>query len=271
MVKNRLYRLTALCLLLALLGLGGRVQAAENLVNDLAASFTADQASQLEQDAKALGAQYGMDIVIVTTNDAEGKSSRAYADDFFDYQGYGVGDERDGILFLIDFDNREAYISTSGRGIRYLTDYRIESILDDVVGAGLADGDVYGATRAFLASTSAYLAAGIPEGQYNEPESNSLTVFEGFLSLAAAGLLGLGFSSTIRQSYKGKYQAGVFDFRKNSLLNLGIVQDNLVNTYTTSRIRPVQTSTSRSGSSIGRSSTHRSSSGRSHGGGGRRF
>ena len=38
------------------------------------------------------------DIVVVTTNSTDGKSSMAYADDFFDYNGYGMGDNYDGAL-----------------------------------------------------------------------------------------------------------------------------------------------------------------------------
>ena len=53
----------------------------------------------LEEEANNLSSEYNMDIVIVTTNDAAGKTSREYADDFFDYGGFGVGPDYDGILF----------------------------------------------------------------------------------------------------------------------------------------------------------------------------
>ena len=36
----------------------------------------------------------------------------------------------DGLALLIDMDNREITVSTSGIAIRYLTDERIENILD---------------------------------------------------------------------------------------------------------------------------------------------
>jgi len=150
-----------------------------SLVIDQAGSFSAEEARELEQDAALLGKQYDMDIVIVTTNDAGGKTAQAYADDFFDHHGYGVGDDYSGILFLIDYDNREVYISTAGMAVRYLTDYRLESILDDVIVGGMADDNPFGATRAFLSATSRYLKAGIPDSQitvenplpnYNDPK-----------------------------------------------------------------------------------------------------
>jgi len=235
-------------------------------VVDLADLFEPAQEEELAGLAASIGSQYGMDIVLVTTRDAGGKSAMAFADDFFDENGYGVGPDRDGILFLVDLDNREAWISTSGNGIRYLTDQRIESILDAVYAGGLEREDFNGAARAFLASTAGFLAQGIPEDQVNR-----LTGGEGIFGILLSGIAGLFMNVGTRRRYKARRQAIAFDFRSNSALNLGIVQDQLVNTFVTTRIRPQPTATSGSRSFGGRSTTHRSGSGRIHGGGGRKF
>lgn len=247
------------------------VYADKELVADQAGLFSQEEAANLREGVRVLGEQYAMDIVIVTTSDAEGKSSRDYADDYFDYNGYGKGEERDGILLLLDYDNREAYISTSGSGIRYLTDERIERILDKVFNNGLTDGDNYGAANAFLEATGSYLAEGIPDDQHtvSEPVANTLSVLEAAAGAAVSGAFGLGFFAMTKGRYKGKPRPNIFEYRKNSLVNMGIVEDNMVNQYVTTR-RIVRQDSS-SGSSSGRSTTHRSSSGRSHGGGGRKF
>ena len=44
------------------------------------------------------------DIVILTVDSLEGATATEYADDFFDYYGYGYGEEKDGILFLISME-----------------------------------------------------------------------------------------------------------------------------------------------------------------------
>ena len=62
------------------------------------------------------------------TEDAGGKTSVEYADDFFDEHST---EAEDGVALLIDMDNREIYLSTCGKAIRYLTDSRLDSILDD--------------------------------------------------------------------------------------------------------------------------------------------
>lgn len=270
MVKRFISTLTILVFILLSIVLP--IFADKSLVVDLADVFNIEEKKSLEQKATALGNQFNMDIVIVTTSDTEGKSSRDYADDYFDYNDYGVGADRDGILFLIDFDNSEAYISTSGNGIRYLTDERIEKVLDDVFDNGLTDGKYYNAADAFLNSTEIFLNEGIPKGQYNAPESreNSLTTAEGIIGAVVSGTLGLGFFSNIKRKYKTKPRARVFEYRNNSIINLGITEDNLINNYVTTRIIPV-VSKSSGPSSSGRSTIHRSSSGRTHGGGGRKF
>jgi len=272
MVKRQTKRTLALGLLLLLLLVPARPAAALDRVVDLAGVFSAEEISQLAAEADQLGQSYGMDIVIVTTADAQGKSARDFADDFFDEQGYGVGADYSGILFLIDYDNREAYISTSGQGIRYLTDQRIEAVLDAVY-TGLSADNPYASAGAFLDTTGSYLAAGIPSDQYTEDEGgpNRITWGEGILGTLLSGASGVGFFARTKQKYRGKSQQMVFEFRRNSLANLGIVQDQMVKSYITTRIRPTQP-VNRSGfGSSGRSTVHRSSSGRTHGGGGRKF
>ena len=64
---------------------------------------------------------------MLTTDDTNGKTTQEYADDFFD----AIAENGDGVALLIDMQNREICISTGGIAIRYLTDARIEDILND--------------------------------------------------------------------------------------------------------------------------------------------
>ena len=65
------------------------VLATKPLVFDEARLLTNEQVLELDKEANILSDKYAMDIVITTTNDAEGKSSMEYADDYFDYGGFG--------------------------------------------------------------------------------------------------------------------------------------------------------------------------------------
>ncbi|MDW7656262.1 MAG: hypothetical protein SCM11_03700, partial [Bacillota bacterium] len=132
-----------------------------------------------------------------------------------------------------------------------------------------------GAASAFLSSTEGFLQAGIPSDQHTVDEKgNTLTATEGGIGLAGSIAAFLFPFLTTRRKYRGKDQKAVFEFRRNSIANLGIVQDQLVKTFVTSRIRPTQPvnrTGSGSGMGGGRSTVHRSGGGRTHGGGGRKF
>lgn len=263
--------LLVLCIILLI---SSMAFADKELVFDEANLFTESEIENLHKEANSISDEYNMDIVIVTTDDAQGKSSRDFADDYFDYNGFGRGTDYDGILFLIDMDNREAYISTSGIGIRYLTDKRIESILDMIYDEGLVKGDFYTASTEFLRGTKIYLDAGIPEGQYNEPENirkpNRITVLDIIISLIGGTAVGGIFYGNTRSRYKMPRRGNPYSYRTNSFVNLTTNSDRLINSFVTTRYIPKPPSNS-GGSSSGRSTTHTSSSGRTHGGGGRKF
>lgn len=255
------------------------LHAQEQRVFDDADLFTAAQEQALEDSAAALRAQMNMDVVIVTTADAKGKSARAYADDYYDDNGFGVGKRDDGVLFLIDMDNREAYISTCGNMIDLLTDGRIDSMLDGVV-PNLQQKDYAGAAQAFLSQTQTYFEAGPVYGQYQyDTETGERTDANKFpyalrivICVAVAAIAGGITVWSVKSRYSMKTEAYTYPYRDKSALSLYVQQDRFLHQTLTSRQIPKpQSSAGSSGSSMQRSSTHRSSSGRSHGGGGRKF
>lgn len=235
-------------------------------VFDDANLFSNEEINILEDEAKGISNEYDMDIIIVTTNNDNGKEPRECAHEYFEDNELGVGNESDGILFLIDMYNREPYLLTSGKGIKYLTDERLENIIDIVFDNGLVDGDYYSAAKAYLISTKEYLERGIPLEQYSEDENveteNSLTFIEGLISLIS----GLGISSVFifgtKSKYKMKNPVKPLTFRDNSITNLQTVDDRLIDTIVTHRTIPKPSSKSNSG----KSTTHTSSSGKTYGG-----
>ena len=262
MVKQRAKMIVQLLMVLFfILAIGMPVQAAAGpLVVDLANVLSPADENKLVQKAAEIGARYNMDLVIVTTNDTGGKSAMDFADDYFDYNGYGVGEAREGVLFLIDFANRQTWISTSGnKTIEALTDAKIENILDAIyAGNKMSSGDYAGAAEAFLTSTSKVL------------QGNTFSLLDGLIGLFTSGATGLGFFASIKNGYKGKPKPNIFEYRSNSIVSMGLVTDNLINQFTTQRVIAVPTSNNNRPFGGG-SSTHTSSSGRTHGGGGRGF
>ena len=90
----------------------------------------ADQADLLTPSAESrvlavldeISDRQQLDVVVVTTATLDGKTPMAYADDFYDENGYGFGSGRDGVLLLVSMEDRDWWITTSGYGITVFTD-----------------------------------------------------------------------------------------------------------------------------------------------------
>ena len=192
-----------------------------------------------------------------------------------------------GILFLIDMDNRELYISTNGQMIRYMTDSRIDDVLDDVYNYA-ADADYYGAAAAFLTDTEKCYSNGISRDQYNyDTETGKISRYhhlewyEILIALGVAALCGGAAVASVLRSYslhgEDKRMAANFklSYRRDSRFTMGnVLADALLTSYITQQVIQTQKNRPSSGggsfSGGGRSSTH-SYGGSSRGGGGRKF
>lgn len=204
----------------------------------------------------AVSIEYGMDIVIVTVASTDGASPRDYADDFFDYNGYGTGSGRDGMLLLISMAERDWYISTSGACIDIFSDGDLDSIgylmLDD-----LGDGDYADAFEVFI-DECAYIIQGAVVG-YPFDVGSSLVV--SLVVGLVAALIGTGKMKADLKTVRQQHAAAGY-VRENSM-KVTESQDIFLYRNVARRERANETN--------GSSSRHISSSGRSHGGRGGKF
>lgn len=114
--------------------------AGEKRVFDEAGLFGETEKSSMEEEIASMRKEMNMDVVIATTDDAEGKSAETYCEDFYIDGGFGTGKDYSGVIFLIDMDNRELYIAPVGTMNRFLTDKRWNEILDNAY-EGASNGD----------------------------------------------------------------------------------------------------------------------------------
>lgn len=242
-------------------------------VYDDAGLLTQSEQKAVEEQILALKEASGWNIFAVTTSDTGGKSTMAFADDFFDEHS---PEQEDGVAVVIDMDNRQIYISTCGIAIRYLTDERIERILDDAY-EEITDGEYKACLSVMLDGVERYYEDGIPNGQYNyDTETGKVSRYRSitFVEFLIALALGILCSVIVWLSVVGKYRLKSptfhYDFRGNGHLDLRVREDRFINQTLTHRRIPRETSGG-GHSSAGRSSTHTSSSGRTHGGGSRSF
>lgn len=279
MRKNIITIITAFLLLIML---GVKTEAAGNSVNqvfDPAGLLSDSEIENLKTRTADLKDKYKMNFVIVTTDYAEGKEARDYADDFYMDNGFYDNGEKGGVLFLIDMDNREVRLSTAGDMIYYLTDERIEWIID----AGyddLVDGLYYNCLYSMIVNTESYMEQGIPSGQYTYDEETgkikvyrSITATEAVIALigalAAAGIV----CGIIVAKYRFRLGTYKYPVRDKSRIHLTVQNDRFVNQVVTTRRIPKDPppSSGHGGGGSGRSTTHTSSGGGNFGGGGRKF
>ena len=148
------------------------VKANVNPIVDDAKLLSQTEKLELNKRVEKIREKYNMDAVIVTSNDLGGKSPRDYADDYYDNKGYGLDNNKSGLLLLIDMYDRNIWISTTGDVIKYFTDSRINSIINDVSNY-LSDKRYFDACNVFLDEVEHYIELGIPKDQYNYSENDS--------------------------------------------------------------------------------------------------
>ena len=125
-------------------------------IDDDAAALTEEEEEELEASFLEMSQTLKLDLVMVTINDAGGKTSQEYADDFYDEGEFGYeGAHGSGALFLIDLDNRRIWLSTAGEAIMQVTDEEVELVLDNVYN-DVVDGYYYDAGRHFLSAMEKY-------------------------------------------------------------------------------------------------------------------
>ena len=91
------------------------------LLIDDANLLTANEYDTLLEILEDVSTRGQCEVAVVTVNSLGSKSAMAYADDFFDDNGYGYGDNDDGVLLLISMGEREWHITTHGYGTIALT------------------------------------------------------------------------------------------------------------------------------------------------------
>ncbi len=227
-------------------------------VVDSAQLLTSFQQQKLEEIAGSLASEYSIDAVIVTVGALGGKTPQVFADNYFDYNGYGTGSQGSGVLLLIAMEDRDWYISTHAEGTDALT-YREIGELEDLIVPDLSGGNYYSAFVTylnFLETEFADFRSGAP----------GITVTDVLLRLAAA--LGIGAVIALivllimrSKMNTAKQQSGAGYYMVGGSYELYRCQDFFLYSRTTKSARAQSSS----------GSTHRSSSGRSHSGRGGKF
>ena len=123
---------------------------------DQAELLTAEEQQQIQAKLDEVSELHHCDAVVMTVNSLEGKTATEYADDAFDYDGYGLGEDKAGILFLVDMGDRNWATSTHGYAITAFTDAGLSYIEEKLV-SYLGDGEYAEAFNCFAEQCDRFL------------------------------------------------------------------------------------------------------------------
>ncbi len=230
------------------------------LVDDANVLTYAEQ-QEISSMLDSISEKYGVDVVIITTQSCGNKSPRDYADDFYDENGYSS----DGVLLLVSLFERDWYVSTAGYGITAFTDAGIEYIADRFV-PYLSDAEYFDAFSVFAESCDEFISqanAGNPYGVGNLPREPFDYAAHLVVSLAIGFIIALIVTGVMKSSLK--------TVRLNPEASSYITDGSLEITKSRDFFLYRNVIRTPRASSSGGSGTHRSSSGRTHGGRGGKF
>lgn len=212
-----------------------------------------------------------VDVAVVTVNTLMGKSPMEYANDYYDYNGFGFGENRDGVLLLVSMGERDWSFIAKGYGIHAITDAGNEYITDKFR-PELTDGYYAEAFNTFATLCDEFVTQAKTDSPYDYGNMPKGKVSPLWIPGAAAGgaLAGQLPVSSMKRKLKsvGKQKSATRYFNRDSL-NFAASNDNFL--YSNVKRVYIQPSESRSGGGGGGSTTYTGSSGSSFSGSSGKF
>ncbi len=242
-------------------------------VSDDAGILAADEITALTQQAAAVSEAYGMDVVIHTAMHPGNMGRQEFSDDYYYYNGYGYGENFDGILLTIFKQPGHApdtpCITASGKASARLTDTNRNRLAGRCL-FRLQEGKYYTAAAEWLSQADHMLRTGrVPRSE----ASWEITIFlEMMAGLIVGAVFFLKAKATMAEP-EAEDNADRYLVRKS--LHIRKVANTLLHSSTTKAYSPAEEDRSSGGSSSGGSSSYSSSysgsSGSTHSGSGRNF
>ncbi len=247
-----------LCLLIS--GGAAAAEAETALVADYYSLFTADEVRSLDEQCRAFYDRNGLPVFILTADNATvgGSSDSATVSFIEDYADRNFSGDCVGLI--INMETRYLYLDikcdTEETRSR-LTDAKQRRI-QDAVRDSLASGDWYGGAQAFIRQT---------DEEYNRfagtgGEDSGMLQY-GICGILAALCTGIVFSARVSRHREKKIAVSADPYVVGGGIRLTRQTDDFVRTYVTRVAKPKESS--------GGTSTHHSSGGHTHSGGGSHF
>lgn len=245
-------------------------------VLDYADVLSQEENNKLEAQFGEIANRQKVDIVICFTNSLDGKKTADYTETLYEKHNYGYGENKDGIMLLVSFEEHDWYIATRGYAIQAFTDAGIQYIGNQIKG-DLGDGNCYAAAEYFGQICDELISDAKNGNVYGEPTGAIDNEDTGFvlpppmwilISIGAGLIVALVVVGSMKRKLKTvNLQAAANNYLKSGSLNITESNDIFLYSNVTRTAKP-KNNDNNNGSG---SSTHESSSGNTYGGGGGKF
>ena len=230
-------------------------------VSDAAGYLTDEQKAELTERLDKIREKYSFDVAFVSEDRLSSYDAQNAADDIYDYNGYGYGENYDGILFYIADYERKYHFSTCGSGEKIFNENGLKYLEKKIV-PYLKSGSYYTAVKTYADCAEELLEMAAEGKPFNKRQHSTKYVL---CVIAGAALLPLflayfmmqkklsAMKTAVKEDYAGNYM-------KPGSMSLDFSRDIFLYSAVTKTEKPKSDSGS-----------HTSSSGRSHGGRGGSF
>ena len=232
-------------------------------LNDTAELMSEADKEQIMAKLDEISEKHGMDIAVLTVEDVEeGLTPEQDATEWYEYLNYST----DGVMLYVSAGSRDWYMVTSGFCITAITDAGIEYISEKFL-TYLSQDDYTSAFDSFISYTDQFIEQAKTGKPYDvghmpkEPYSLGMSLV---ISLAIGFIVSLIITGSWKSKLKSVAQVkSAANYIKPDSLNITASRDFFLYRHVDRRAKEKD--------SDGGSTTHKSSSGRTYGGGGGKF
>lgn len=228
---------------------------------DNADCLTDSEEKEIRDRLDEISTRWDMDVVVLTVPNLGGRSAEAYADDFYDYNGY----DKDGVLLLVAVESRDWAVSTSGYGIKAVTDYGLEHMKDMII-PHLSRGYYKAAFTNFAITCDRFIGLAKDGKPYDVPKKKT-DPGALFLILLCGMFIAWRLTDSMKEKLRSVQSQSAADYVLQGSMN---VTHRGKEIFLRKDVTHVSKSEKKSENSGG-STTHTSSSGQTHGGSSGKF
>ena len=213
---------------------------------DSAEVLTTEELESLKSKLAQISDENNIDVGVVTVDYLDGKTAQEFANDLFEQNKFGKGENRDGILLLVATEDREWAMSTHGSAKEAFNEEGLDFLSGEFL-PYLAEDDYYSAFENFANNAgelSAMYVLGDPYGEEEYVDDESYPIDENIVEeekginnevwIPLSIVIGCAISLVIMMMYKSQLKSVKSESRADDyLMDMKLVKSQDIFLYRT--------------------------------------